>query len=89
MISTIKHTKKGVQYDGKGFEQARGIEVAFIPGDGTICDIVAIGSATHRADELQFIDGVLSPIGQAVGMGWTIQSSDWENNSKKLDEGTR
>jgi hypothetical protein len=80
MISTIKHTKKGIQYDGQGYEQARCIEVAFIPGDEMTCDIVAIGSATHRADELQFIDGVLSPIDQTVGMGWTIGSSDWRIN---------
>jgi hypothetical protein len=78
MISTIKHTKKGIQYDGQGYEIARGVEVVFIPASDRTCDIVAVGSAEHRSDGLQFVDGVLSPIGQTVGMGWTIRSSDWE-----------
>lgn len=76
--TTMANTKKGIQYDGQGYELARGVEVVFVPGSDKTCDIVAIGAAEHRADELQFVDGVLSPCGQTVGMGWTIRSSDWE-----------
>lgn len=70
--TTMASTKKGIQYDASGFEQARGVEVIFIAGDATTCDMVTVGAATLRADELSFESGVL------VGNGWTVRSSDWE-----------
>lgn len=76
--TTMLKTKKGIVYDGQGYEIARGVEVVFVPASDKTCDIVAVGSSEHRADELQFIDGVLSPIGVTPGMGWTVRSSDWE-----------